>query len=233
MNAPPDSVPPPVWEYARAVAASLAGASDGALVGLYLHGSGAMGGWHPERSDVDLLGVVSRSLRPDEKRGAAEALAALPAPGAGLELSIVTEASLKSVPERPRFELHVTTGSDAKVVDGERHRGDSDLVMHYAVCRERGVAVLGPPAAEVFPPVPRAMLLASFIEEVAWGLEHAPMPPAGHGHSPRALVCFRRWRALSGRSHAAPASSPARPMLSTPPSPPRPAAKNPRRLSKR
>ena len=119
--------------------------------------------------------MVSRSLRPDEKRGAAEALAALPAPGAGLELSIVTEASLKSVPERPRFELHVTTGSDAKVVDGERHRGDSDLVMHYAVCRERGVAVLGPPAAEVFPPVPRAMLLASFIEEVAWGLEHAPM----------------------------------------------------------
>jgi predicted nucleotidyltransferase len=175
MNTPPGSVPPPVWDYAREVAAAIAGAADGALVGAYLHGSGAMGGWHTELSDVDLLAVVSRSLHPEQKRESAKAIGELSAPGAGLEFSIVTRASLKDVRERPPFELHVTTGADAKVIDGKGHRGDSDLVMHYAVCRERGVAVLGPPPAEVFPVVPRAVLLAAFVEELAWGLEHAPV----------------------------------------------------------
>jgi hypothetical protein len=49
-------VDPALDAYLRKVAAGLAHALGPALVGLYLHGSGALGGWSAERSDVDLLG---------------------------------------------------------------------------------------------------------------------------------------------------------------------------------
>ncbi|HSO52950.1 MAG TPA: hypothetical protein VL330_09415, partial [Actinomycetes bacterium] len=48
--------------YPAAVAAGLTRVLGPALVGVYLHGSGALGGWSAERSDVDLLGVVARPL---------------------------------------------------------------------------------------------------------------------------------------------------------------------------
>ena len=144
------------------------------LVGLYLHGSGAMGGWHDRLSDVDVLAVVGRRLTSDEKPAVAASLAGWPAPGAGLECSIVALSSFEPLLPAPQFELHVTTGAEPKVVDGAGHRGDWDLVMHFAVCRERGLAISGPPPHEVFPEVPRRMLLEAFRAELAWGLAHAP-----------------------------------------------------------
>ena len=133
-----------------------------------------MGGWHEPLSDVDLLAVVDRALSSEEKSTVASGLSGLPAPGTGLECSLVTRSSLEPLVPSPRFELHITTGADAKVVDGAGHPGDSDLVMHFAVCRERGVAISGPPPNELFPEVPRLMLLEAFHDELAWGLANAP-----------------------------------------------------------
>jgi hypothetical protein len=102
------------------------------LVGLYLHGSAAMRAWTPTRSDVDLLAVVARSLTPSERRDIGEALLAMPSPGVGLEVSMVTA---------PPFELHVA-GAEDRMVDGSGH-GDDDLLAHFAMTRARGV----PPGA--------------------------------------------------------------------------------------
>ena len=38
------------------------------LVGVYLHGSLAMGGFHPSESDLDLLAVVRQPMTDDERR---------------------------------------------------------------------------------------------------------------------------------------------------------------------
>jgi streptomycin 3"-adenylyltransferase len=168
------SIPPPVAEYAAAVDDILRSTVGEILAGLYLHGSGAMGGWHERLSDVDLLGVVARSLTSEEKVAVSRALSSVPAPGAGLEFSLVAKPDLIPLLPRPPFELHVATGVKPKVVDGAGHPGDADLVMHFAVCRERGLAISGPPPHEVFPPVPRRMLLEAFEEELAWGLANAP-----------------------------------------------------------
>ena len=65
MDAGPD---PALGAYPAAVAAGLTGVLGPALIGVYLHGSGALGGWSPERSDVDLLGVVARPLERRAKR---------------------------------------------------------------------------------------------------------------------------------------------------------------------
>lgn len=59
--------------------------------------------------------------------------------------------------------------------------------MHFAVCRERGRAVLGPPPEEVFAPIPRRWLLRALADEMAWAEEHAPPEY-------RVLNACRSWR---------------------------------------
>ena len=167
--------PAAVTSYCDAVAIMLRSVLGESLSGVYLHGSGAMGGWVAEFSDVDLLAVADRPLTAGEKEAVVSALSstALQAPGVGLEFSLVYNSSFELLTSKPPFELHITTGDDSKVVDGARHPGDSDLVMHYAVCRARGLAIFGPVPRMALPDVPRRMLLAAFADEVVWGLEHA------------------------------------------------------------
>jgi predicted nucleotidyltransferase len=145
------------------------------LVGLYLHGSAAMGAFVPSRSDVDVLAVTRVSISSEAKRAIADALseAALPSPGVGLELSIVTVDSVRIESDVPSFELHLDihhTHED-RVVDGVGHDGDPDLLTHYAMARERGIAVLGPLATEAFAPVDRTRLLRAIAADLGWGIE--------------------------------------------------------------
>jgi Domain of unknown function (DUF4111) len=66
-----------------------------------------------------------------------------------------------------------TTGREAAVTPGGRNGRDPDLVLHCAVCREHAVTVLGPPAAEVFGPIPRDVVLAAIVDELDWAGRHA------------------------------------------------------------
>jgi Nucleotidyltransferase domain len=122
------------------------------LVGVYLHGSAALGDFSPKRSDLDVVAVVDRPLSAREKEAIAETSRSCPASG-GLELHVVHECTIKPA-EAPRFELHLGSG---KVVDGSGHPGDADLPAHFAILREHGRALVGPPPASVFPPIPRAI----------------------------------------------------------------------------
>jgi streptomycin 3"-adenylyltransferase len=165
------ALPAPVGEYGDVLLAVLRSSLGPRLAGVYLHGSAAMGGWLPALSDVDVLVVVSQPLSAEQKSRMATELMALPALGTGLELSVV-RVPLQLSP-KPPFELHVASAEN-KVVDGAGHEGDSDLVMHYAACWARGIALFGPPPAEIFPEVPRQLLLETLLQELEWGLEHAP-----------------------------------------------------------
>ncbi len=162
--------------YVEDVAAVLREGLGDALIGVYLHGSGTLGGFTPARSDVDLLAVSSRGLTDEEKSVLGRALSehALSCPAVGLEFTLVTLHVSRNPTEEPPFEIHVTTRREEKVVYGEGLNGDTDLVMHFAVCRERGRAVLGPPPEEVFAPIPRGWLLRALADEMTWADEHAP-----------------------------------------------------------
>jgi predicted nucleotidyltransferase len=71
---------------------------DDQLVGVYLHGSAAMDAFVPSRSDVDVLVVTTSAVAAEARHTLAEALTptALPYPGVGLELSVVTSASSRA-----------------------------------------------------------------------------------------------------------------------------------------
>jgi Domain of unknown function (DUF4111) len=163
-----------------------------ALVGVYLHGSGALGDWSAERSDVDLLGVVARPLDRRAKRVISARLhhpsLTCPAP-AGLELSLVTAAVAADPPRRPPFELHVSTGPSPQTHLGGPAAADPDLLLHFAVCRRAGVAVAGPGPVEVFADPPRAWLLERAMAELRWAVRHGSF-------AYRVLTACRAWRYL-------------------------------------
>ena len=65
------------------------------LVGVYLHGSLAMGAFDPGRSDVDILAVCTGPLSAQRRVGLGAALAGIPRPRSvgDLELSLVNLAA--------------------------------------------------------------------------------------------------------------------------------------------
>lgn len=142
-----------VLAYARTLTGQLITVSGGLLQAAYLHGSAALGGWMPGRSDVDMLFVT--------------------ADGIG---SVVTVAQARQPAPPWPFVLHVAAGPgkpDRTVQPGSQSPGDPDLLMHYAVCRAAGRPVCGPPAAELIGAVPRRVILDYLAGELCWGIEHA------------------------------------------------------------
>jgi streptomycin 3"-adenylyltransferase len=159
--------------YLRELKARLIQILSDDLVGVYLHGSAAMGAFVPSRSDIDVLAVTKGRLSVPTKAAVADALseASLPCPGVGLEMSIVTVDSVRTPSDAPAFELHVAT-LGSRVVDGADHPGDPDLLAHFAMTRARGVCLYGPEPQDAFIPVDRARLLRSLADDLTWALDH-------------------------------------------------------------
>jgi Domain of unknown function (DUF4111) len=170
----------PIAAYLERLSARTAGVLGDSLVGVYLHGSAVLGGFARQRSDLDLLVVAAGPLDARAKGRLAAELSpeAMPCPAErGLELSVVTLAAALAPAAEPRFGLHLASagpGGPARVVDGRDRPGDPDLLLHFAVCREHGRPLSGPPPPEVFAPVRRAWLLRGMERELAWAREHAP-----------------------------------------------------------
>jgi hypothetical protein len=160
-------LPPPLEQYLTTLAARLAGALGGNLVGAYLHGSAVLGGFNPDRSDADVLVVVHHRLSARDRHELAAQLnsRALPVPAATLEMSVVTLDSARHPTAAPPYEMHVNT-LRGRFADG-RGRSDPDLLLHFPIVRQSG-RLLGPgtPPEEVFAPLPRSLVLAAMATEL-------------------------------------------------------------------
>jgi streptomycin 3"-adenylyltransferase len=177
--------------YAANVATAMTALLGSRLVGVYLHGSAVLGGFDVRRSEVDVLVVCREPITSAEQSAAADSLSEehLPCPARGLELSIVTLGVTQCPSAEPAYELHITTASDdTKVVDGHQHCGDTDLVLHFAVCRAAGRLIgLGLPVADVLGPLSDDLVLAQLSIELRWSATHRPNEYA-------VLNACRAWR---------------------------------------
>jgi Domain of unknown function (DUF4111)/Nucleotidyltransferase domain len=120
--------------------------ADG-LAGVYLHGSLVLGCFNPALSDIDLLVVTDRPLEPEKRR----ILESLLSESGRVELSFLAARSLRRWRHPAPYELHFG-GAKGLVGPGVDH----DLAAHFTVTRHAGIALLGPPAREIFPHVPWA-----------------------------------------------------------------------------
>jgi Aminoglycoside adenylyltransferase, C-terminal domain len=97
-----------------------------------------------------------------------------------LELSLVTEAALRTPSAAPSFEVHVNTHEQPYVVDGHDRPGDEDLVTHFAMARARGRPIEGPDPRELFPEPDRASLIRAFLGDIEWARESGAAGWEGH-----------------------------------------------------
>jgi streptomycin 3"-adenylyltransferase len=137
------------------------------LIGVYMHGSIALGDFGPS-SDLDVLVVTEGEA--DWTRLGALLLADCGHPRS-LELSVV-KATACARPSKPwPYLLHVNSSESRFNLDPGA--GDQDLISHYAVTRAAGVVVTGPPPAHVIGSVSHDDLLGYFQRELQWASEHA------------------------------------------------------------
>jgi streptomycin 3"-adenylyltransferase len=142
------------------------------VVGIYLHGSAAFGGYNPARSDLDVL-VVSRGPLTNEQRARLCSQlggSTLPVPAVTLELSVVTHQACLHPVAAPAYELHINT-RDGRCADG-RGRSDPDLLLHFAVVRQGGRLLgSGMPIDRCLAPVPRALVMEGMAKELRDGMD--------------------------------------------------------------
>lgn len=144
------------------------------VTGVYLHGSAAMGCYHPKKSDLDFLVVVDDQITDDVKRVYMDRLFKLDAevPGKGIEMSIVTKDVCDPFIYPTPYILHYSRGhkewyiKDPQDYIRRMNGTDKDLAAHFTVIRNRGICLYGLPVPEVFGLVPEADYIDSLWYDI-------------------------------------------------------------------
>jgi predicted nucleotidyltransferase len=159
------------------------------LVGVYLHGSLAMGCFNLQRSDIDLLVLTRRTLTPRIRATVARAFLSLSRSPAPVELSVVKRTDLCPWRHPCPYDFHFSEswrGDYERFLADPAHiwvapeSGDPDLAGHITVLRARGKVLYGPPIEKAFPEIPRADFLDSILGDVLsheFGIPSETIPP--------------------------------------------------------
>ena len=147
------------------------------LVGVYLHGSLAMGCFNPQRSDIDLIIVVNKSLSDSTKREYMEMVVEhnTQGPAKGIEMSVVLRSVCKPFIYPTPYELHFSTGhldwwkENPDEYIRELKGKDKDLAAHFTIINNRGKCLYGLPIREVFGEVSAS----NYMDSIWYDVEHA------------------------------------------------------------
>jgi predicted nucleotidyltransferase len=160
-----DTAPEPVRAQVKRFVRDMRTVLGENLIGIYLHGSMAMGCFNPDGSDIDLLVLLRSRLAPEVKRLLAGVLLTQSGTPRPLEVSFLVHSDLHPWRHPAPYDLHFSEfwrerfGANLSRLDwevwGAAERTDPDLAAHLTIVRERGVVLYGPPSREVFPPVPQ------------------------------------------------------------------------------
>jgi hypothetical protein len=178
--------------YLAEVCSRLRAVLGGDLVGVYAGGSYALGGYDPGRSDLDVAAIVTAPLARERKAEIVERLRheSLPCPARGLELVVYVQEAVQTASQAAAFDLNLNTGARMELhVDYEPGKSEAHWYpIDRSILAAAGVALTGPPAAEVFAPIPRRLLLPVLEESLRWHL-------AGDPRSDDAVLnACRAWR---------------------------------------
>lgn len=146
------------------------------FIGLYVHGSIAMGCFNPQKSDIDLILVCDDEPADEIKYEImTSTLQYAPfAPAKGIEMHLMRLADCQNPRACARFCLHSSPMHEARFLANPKEyiahmRGDDpDLAAHCAVVKARGRRLAGAPIEDVFADVPRAAFLQSVRSDADW-----------------------------------------------------------------
>lgn len=156
-------------------------------LGLYIHGSLAMGGFNPKSSDIDILVVIERAMHVSEKRELAQLFLKYSSNPFPIEISFLHTERLKNWKHPCPFDFHYSEfwreRYERDLVNGtynyihEDIDTDSDLAAHIKIMKHRGICVEGAPIAEVFPDIPISDYISSILGDYQDCLENVEEDP--------------------------------------------------------
>ncbi len=165
------------------------------LVGLYLYGSAATGGFDPHASDVDLVAVTVSELGvldlADLERMHAAFVTCHPVWEDRIEVAYVGQATLRTFR---------AGGALAVISPGEplHRRDDANLwLQNWYLVRETGITLYGPDPSSLVPPISHAEFLASlarYADEVCQR-DVRSITPGARAYT--VLTLCRAWRTLA------------------------------------
>jgi hypothetical protein len=161
-------------------------------VGVYFVGSVALGDYVPGQSDIDIVAVIDRRISDHEKREVVEALRHpnLSCPTRGLEFVLYTRDAVEAPPVDAGFEINLNTGPRMTTHVGFDASAEPRFwfLIDRAIANQFGIVIVGPPAAGVFAPISRRLLLEAMSESIAWHRANEKL-----GGSSVFIAC-RSWR---------------------------------------
>ncbi|MDP5274189.1 aminoglycoside adenylyltransferase domain-containing protein [Chengkuizengella axinellae] len=140
------------------------------LVGIYLHGSLAMGGFNSS-SDIDFIVIVNKPINFQTKRELIDVILNLEqVPPKGIEIHIILNENVEKVVHPIPFELHYSNfHKDKYLFDDHYICGDAedpDLAAHLTIIIHRGLCLYGEEIDKVFGDVPKKVYLESIYNDV-------------------------------------------------------------------
>lgn len=139
------------------------------LTGVYLHGSMAMGCFHPEKSDIDLIVVIEKDMTDVQKTDFMNCVLEQnkEAPPKGLELSIVKREYCNPFVYPTPYVLHFSVqhlkwfqDNPDEYIRNMKGR-DKDLAAHFFIINKYGIMLYGKKIEDVFGEVPKECYIDS------------------------------------------------------------------------
>ncbi|WP_275934994.1 aminoglycoside adenylyltransferase domain-containing protein [Clostridium sp. ATCC 25772] len=145
------------------------------LIGIYLHGSIAMGCFNPTKSDLDILFVVESAITDLQKKMFMDVIVVLNdnAPAKGIEMSIIRSEYCKNFVYPTPFDLHSSNmhlnwyKSNPTEYIEKMNGKDHDLAAHFVITKNRGIVLYGRPINDVFGDIPSEAYLDSIKRDIA------------------------------------------------------------------
>ncbi len=147
------------------------------LIGIYLHGSFAMGCFNPEKSDIDLIVIIEETISDIQKMRLMKYIVKLnqQAPPKGLEISVIKRKYCNPFVYPTPFELHFSPMhlqwfySNPKDYVENMKGKDIDLAAHFTIINKYGITLFGEKIENVFAVVPRQ----NYIDSICCDIENA------------------------------------------------------------
>jgi predicted nucleotidyltransferase len=160
---------------------------EGELVGIYLHGSLAMGGFNPNTSDIDIVVVTGEPIKAEKKRRLVKFLLLCSNNPYPIEISFLHKGQLEEWHHPCEFDFHFSEFWRERYEEdmlGETHnwtnediKTDADLAAHVTIINNRGICVAGRPIREVFPLVPQSDYISSIVGDFKDCIENIEEDP--------------------------------------------------------
>nr|WP_281271895.1 aminoglycoside adenylyltransferase domain-containing protein [Oceanobacillus bengalensis] len=157
------------------------------LLGFYLHGSLAMGGFNPKSSDIDILVITNSSMKMEDKRNLAQFFLHQSNSPYPIEISFLHIEQLRNWQHPCPYDFHYSEfwreRYESDLLKGtynyfsEDLHVDTDLAAHITIINHRGICIDGEPIKKVFPSVPKSDYLSAIISDYQECIENIEEDP--------------------------------------------------------